>query len=104
MELPAPSPGLLDPAMRPVNHPAMHPAMHRATAGDRAARVRHRIYLMLMVMTLVVPGSAQLVAGDRGERCLATRLWAVLLLVWLVALVPATLHPQSVPWLRPHQT
>jgi LCP family protein required for cell wall assembly len=98
MELPAPSPGLLDPAMRPVNHPAMHPAMHRATAGDRAARVRYRRALMLMVMTLVVPGSAQLVAGDRRVGRLATRLWAVLLVSGLVALVLATLHHEYVFW------
>ena len=59
MGLPASSPGLLD----------------RATAGDRAARVRYRRALMLMVMTLVVPGSAQLVAGNRRVGRIATRIW-----------------------------
>ena len=67
MGLPASSPGLLD----------------RATAADRAARVRYRRALMLMVMTLVVPGSAQLVAGNRRVGRFATRLWAVLVVLGL---------------------
>ena len=57
MGLPDSSPGLLDP---------------RATAADRAARVRFRRALALMAMTLVLPGTAQLVAGNRrsgGRRC-----------------------------------
>src|SRR3954451_257805 len=86
MGLPASSPGFLD------------PVRDRATAGDRAARVRYRRALMLMVMTLVVPGSAQLVAGDRRVGRLATRLWAVLLVSGLVALVLATLHHEYVFW------
>ena len=62
MGLPASSPGLLD----------------RATAADRAARVRYRRALMLMVMTLVIPGSAQLSPATAVGR-IATRLWAALL-------------------------
>ena len=39
---------------------------------DRAARVRFRRAMALMLMTLVLPGSAQLVAGNSrsaGSRC-----------------------------------
>ncbi len=84
MGLPASSPGLLDPG---------HPT-GRASAGDRAARVRYRRALMLMVMTLVVPGSAQLVAGDRRVGRIATRIWAGLVLVSVAAMGAATLHHQ----------
>jgi polyisoprenyl-teichoic acid--peptidoglycan teichoic acid transferase len=85
-----PSPGLLDPA---------HPLNQRATAGDRAARVRYRRALMLMVMTLVVPGSAQLVAGHRGIGRVATRIWLALVLVLLVGTGVAAFHRQYVFWL-----
>ena len=37
----------------------------RFTPGERAARVRFRRAVALMLMTLVLPGSAQLVAGNR---------------------------------------
>ena len=82
MGLPASSPGLLD----------------RATAGDRAARVRYRRALMLMVMTLVVPGSAQLVAGNRRVGRFATRLWATLVLLAVGGLLLATWHHQYAFW------
>jgi LCP family protein required for cell wall assembly len=78
--------------------PAAHRVDRRATAGDRAARVRYRRALMLMVMTLVVPGSAQLVAGDRRVGRVATRVWAALLLTALVGMVLALLHHQYVFW------
>ena len=83
---PVPSPGLLD------------PAAGRASAGDRAARVRYRRALMLMVMTLVVPGSAQLVAGNRRVGRVATRLWAALLLAGLVGVLMGAFHHQYVFW------
>jgi LCP family protein required for cell wall assembly len=70
----------------------------RATAGDRAARVRYRRALMLMVMTLVVPGSAQLVAGNRRIGRVATRIWAGLLAAVVLGLVMAALHHQYVWW------
>ena len=82
MGLPASSPGLLD----------------RATAADRAARVRYRRALMLMVMTLVVPGSAQLVAGNRRVGRFATRLWAVLVVLGLVGVLLVAWHHQYAFW------
>jgi LCP family protein required for cell wall assembly len=83
MGLPASSPGLLD-------------QIGRASAGDRAARVRYRRALMLMVMTLVVPGSAQLVAGNRQVGRIATRIWAGLVLLFVAAMGAAILHHQYV--------
>src|SRR5690349_25151794 len=83
MALPA-SPGLFDPV--------------RASTGDRAARVRYRRALMLMVMTLVVPGSAQLVAGNRRIGRVATRLWATLVAAALVGLAMAGFHHEYVFW------
>ena len=70
----------------------------RAAAGDRAARVRYRRALMLMVMTLVVPGSAQLVAGNRRVGRVATRVWIALLLAGAVGVVLAAIHHEYVFW------
>lgn len=42
---------------------------------ERAARVRFRRALTLMAFTLVVPGSAQLVAGNRRVGRIAVRVW-----------------------------
>jgi polyisoprenyl-teichoic acid--peptidoglycan teichoic acid transferase len=71
---PAASPGSLtgtDPGLR--------------TAGDRAARVRFRRAVALMLMTLVLPGSAQLVAGNRQVGRVAMRIWIVLVVATLGA-------------------
>ena len=58
---------------------------------DRLARVRFRRAVTLMVMTLFVPGSAQLVAGRRQVGLVAIRVWlsviGVLTFVVLVGLV-----------------
>lgn len=58
---------------------------------DRLARLRFRRAVTLLLMTLVVPGSAQLVAGRRQVGRIALRVWlsvlAVLSLVVLVGLV-----------------
>ena len=67
--MPAPSPG------------------SRTSVAERAARIRFRRALSLMVMTLVAPGSAQLVAGgDRRVGLAALRTWLVL---WVLVLVGA---------------
>src|SRR3954463_5596778 len=70
----------------------------RATAGDRAAGVRYRRALMLMVMTLVVPGSAQLVAGNRTVGRVATRIWAVLVLLAAGGMLLGAVHHRYVFW------
>ncbi|HVK28432.1 MAG TPA: LCP family protein [Nocardioides sp.] len=51
----------------------------RMVVTERAARVRFRRALTLMAFTLVVPGSAQLVAGNRQVGRIAVRVWLVTL-------------------------
>ena len=66
----------------------------RREAAERAARVRFRRAVALMVMTLVAPGSAQLVAGNRRVARVALRVWLGLLLTGLGSVVVAFLwHP-----------
>jgi LCP family protein required for cell wall assembly len=57
------------------------------TAADRAARVRFRRAIALMLMTLVLPGSAQLVAGNRRVGLVALRIWLVLVAGTVLSLV-----------------
>jgi LCP family protein required for cell wall assembly len=64
------------------------------TAADRAARVRFRRALALMVMTLVVPGSAQLAVGNRRLGRAAMRIWFVTLAAGLVVLLVSLVHRQ----------
>src|SRR3954463_6865424 len=59
----------------------------RSSANDRAARVRFRRAVALMLMTLVLPGSAQLVAGNRRVGLIALRTWMLLLLTFVSTLV-----------------
>ena len=63
----------------------------RRDASERAARVRFRRAIALMLMTLVLPGSAQLVAGNRQLGRIALRIWFGLLATGLALLVVALL-------------
>ncbi len=69
--------------------PAPSPGSHttRVSVDDRAARVRFRRAIALMLMTLVLPGSAQLVAGNRRVGIIALRIWAVLVAGLLASLL-----------------
>lgn len=73
--------------------------------SERAARVRFRRALSLMAMTLVVPGSAQLVAGNRRVGQSALRTWLVALSLFLVTLLAVVVRPSlgltlaTTPWL-----
>ena len=73
---PVASPGLRPPAV---------PGSGRGRDADAASRVRFRRAITLLVMTLVLPGTAQLVSGNRRVGRLALRVFlvtgAVLLLV-----------------------
>jgi len=82
---PAPSPGLLDGRSR--------------SADDRASRVRFRRAVALMVMTLVLPGSAQLVAGNRRVGRIAMRIWMLLVGVTMAAFAVALLWHGFAFWL-----
>ncbi|WP_110182721.1 LCP family protein [Nocardioides solisilvae] len=66
--------------------------------GDRAARVRFRRAVSLMVMTLLVPGSAQMVVGNRRVGRVAVRAWAVLLTVAALAVVASLLWHSFAFW------
>lgn len=67
--------------MQPDTSPGS-PSQHGVSrTSERAARIRCRRALVLMLMTLVAPGSAQLVAGRREVGRLALRVAAGLLVV-----------------------
>ncbi|WP_114422256.1 LCP family protein [Nocardioides houyundeii] len=75
------------------------PAPHRPLAvPDRAARVRFRRALALMVMTLLVPGSAQLVGGNRRLGRVAMRIWLGLVAVVAITLLVSVLWHPLVFW------
>lgn len=74
--------------MPPVSSPGSHDSHGpRFTAVDRAARVRFRRAMALMLMTLLLPGSAQLVAGNRKVGIVALRIWFLLVATNLSTLV-----------------
>jgi hypothetical protein len=62
------------------------PPVSAKTAADRAAQVRFRRALTLMLMTVVLPGSAQLAAGNKrvGHNALRAFAAAVLFMMALV--------------------
>src|SRR5687768_11225486 len=73
----------MPPASSPGSHgqPTEHttePSDRARRTPDRAAKVRFRRAVTLMVMTLFLPGSAQLVAGRRDVGRIAMRIWLVL--------------------------
>ncbi len=75
----------------------MPPVSPRVT--ERAARVRFRRALSLMAMTLVAPGSAQLVAGNRRVGRIALRIWIGLLGLLAITMVSVAVHRDLVFWL-----
>jgi LCP family protein required for cell wall assembly len=74
--------------------PAVSPRL-----SERAARVRFRRALSLMAMTLVAPGSAQLVAGNRRVGLVALRIWVGLLAILGVTLLAIAVHRDFAWWL-----
>jgi LCP family protein required for cell wall assembly len=81
--------------------PTTDPAdpFRRLATDERAARVRFRRAIALMVMTLVVPGSAQLVAGNRRLGRIAMRVWVGVVLAGLVSIGVALVHHPYGIWL-----
>lgn len=74
--------------MPPVSSPGSHDSQGpRWTARDRAARIRFRRAVALMLMTLLLPGSAQLVAGNKRVGRIALRIWFVVVTTFLCAMV-----------------
>ncbi len=74
--------------------PAVSPRL-----SERAARVRFRRALSLMAMTLVAPGSAQLVAGNRRVGQVALRIWVGLLAILGITLLAIAVHRDFAWWL-----
>ena len=70
----------------------------RSSTADRAQRVRFRRAVTLMVMTLVIPGSAQLVAGNRRIGRIATRVWITVVVVTLLSAVVSVFAHSFVFW------
>ena len=97
---PASSPGLLDgPSSRRSSHGSSAQSIKRATTRERAARVRYRRALMLMTMTLLVPGSAQLAAGNRQVGQVALRIWLGLVAFTVVSIPIGLVSHEYVFWL-----
>ncbi len=63
----------------------------RFTTLNRAQRVRFRRAVTLMLMTLVLPGSAQLVSGNRRVGKIALRTWLAVIVLGFVTLVASFL-------------
>jgi LCP family protein required for cell wall assembly len=68
------------------------------SGSTAAARVRFRRAVALMLMTLVLPGSAQLVAGRRQTGRIALRIWFALVLTGLLVLVVGLVSHSFVFW------
>jgi hypothetical protein len=65
------------------------PSLHKSRKSvPRSERIKRRRGLTLLTMTLVLPGFAQLVAGNRRLGRVALRIWAIL---WFLALLAALL-------------
>lgn len=75
------------------------PVATRRAPHDRAARVRFRRAVTLTLMTLVLPGSAQLVAGNRRVGRIALRIWLAMLLVALVTGLVVLAFDSAAYWL-----
>jgi LCP family protein required for cell wall assembly len=67
--------------------------------AERAARVRFRRAMSLMLMTLMAPGSAQLLAGNRRVGLLALRVWVCCLAIGTVSVVGVLLDRNLVYWM-----
>lgn len=63
---------------------------------DRLARLRFRRAVTLMLMTLVIPGSAQLVAGRKDVGRVALRVWLGLLGVLVLVVLLGLVWPRAV--------
>ncbi|HET6627728.1 MAG TPA: LCP family protein [Nocardioidaceae bacterium] len=66
---------------------------------DRLARVRFRRAVTLLVMTLVIPGSAQLVAGRKQLGRVALRIWFGLVATLAVLVLTGLVWPGLIFWM-----
>jgi LCP family protein required for cell wall assembly len=75
------------------------PSVSSPGSDDRLARLRFRRAVALMLMTLVLPGSAQLVAGSRRAGRVALRVWMSVIVAVTLVVVGGVAWPGSVLWL-----
>jgi LCP family protein required for cell wall assembly len=68
----------MPPVSSPGSQSATRPRPHARFGSPDATRVRFRRAITLLLMTLVLPGSAQLVAGNRRVGRVALRVWLAL--------------------------
>lgn len=80
-----------------------HPRTLRP-ASDRATRIRFRRAVTLMVMTLLVPGSAQIVAGNRRAGRIAMRIWLATIALCLLTLIVSVLWSGFAIWVVANTT
>jgi len=66
---------------------------------NRLARIRFRRALTLLVMTLLIPGSAQLVAGRKQVGRIALRIWLALTGTLMLIVLIGLLWPGFIYWL-----
>lgn len=95
-------PTATSPAARPTDlktRPAPAVGAGGRPAGERATGIRFRRAVTLMLMTLLVPGSAQLVAGNRRVGRLALRIWLTLIVLLLGVLALALLSRTFAFWM-----
>lgn len=67
--------------------------------AERAARVRFRRAMSLMVLTLIAPGSAQLLAGNRKVGRVALRIWVGAVAVGLLTGGLVLVHRELAYWM-----
>lgn len=82
-----------------ADYPGSFSSPPRTAVAERAARVRFRRALSLMALTLVAPGSAQLVAGNRTVGRVALRIWLGLLALGALTVLVVVLHRPVAYWL-----
>lgn len=77
---------------------ATTPGSVRTANTDRAQRVRFRRAITLMLMTLLAPGSAQLVAGNRQVGRVALRIFGGLAVITVLSLLLGLLYQPFAFW------
>ena len=85
----ATSPAATSGQSRPQDGSAPLSGQTARPAGERATRIRFRRAVTLMMMTLLVPGSAQLVAGNKRVGRIALRVWMGAIMLGLVTVILA---------------
>ena len=79
--------------------PVLSDTLRAATRAASASGIRFRRAVVLMLMTLVLPGSAQLVAGRKEIGRIAMRIWFGLIVTALLLFLLGLVSARFVFWL-----